>query len=518
MSDREELRQLLVDRAVKLDEGVDPDGKKNHWLVDCREVLLVPRGAHLISKLFYEKLKDFKSRQVGGLTIAANPIVSFMTLLAYQDKRPVSGFIIRKKPKYNGLRKLIEGDFKSGESTIIVDDLINSGGSIFRAIRNVEENGCTVEGVICIVSFGNKGVKELNEKGYRTEYLYTLEELFLRNPKEKIRKAEIVWTHECNDNWAELVPRSSPVRYKDTIMFGTTEGIFYCLGLDGKVRWKLDCGTTNIKGILSSPTIYRDKVYFGAYNGYLYCLNPVDGTVIWKKQRGDWIGSSPSIKNNILYIGIEYGSRPGLGVFMACSAETGKLLWHIKTNHYIHSSPQVGDGIAIIGCNDNYVYTADAKDGKLKWKHHIGKETKAGFVIDSGSVYFGSHDGHIRSMDIETGEINWKKRVGTWVYSTPEIVGDNLVFSAVSARIIVLDKNTGSVKWFYNTEKKIMSYTYTSEDRVYCGSADGHLYILNLKTGNLIEKINVGMPILTKPLVFDDKIYLGCKGAFICVK
>jgi orotate phosphoribosyltransferase len=521
MDEWEELRKLIVERGVKLDLGFNSDGTPAHWLVDCREVLLVPRGAYLISKLMYEKFKTFKSRNVGGLTIAANPLVSYLVLLAYQDNRPASGFIIRKEPKYNGLRKLIEGDFKLGESVVIVDDLINSGGSVFRAIKNTEENGCSVEGVITIVNFENNGLKELKEKGYRVEYLFDLKDLYIKNKveDENIVKPRLKWSIKNLNQAKIIVPHSSPIQYKNTIMFGTNEGRFLCADKNtGKIKWSINIEVKNPKGILSSPAIKDGFVFFGAYSGFLYCANADNGKIKWKTRTGEWIGSSPCISDDKVFVGIEYGLRGGS--LCAYSVKSGKLLWNLRTKHYIHSSPAVDEkmNIAIIGCNDGHVYAVNSKDGKLIWKHNIGKETKAGFAIDkeTGYVYFGSFDGNIYCFKITNGKLIWKKRVGSSVYNTPEIVGDNLICSTVSSRIFSLNKKDGSINWYYNTGTEIFSHTNTIENKIYCGSNDGFLYVIDLKTGLLIKKYEVGKIIVTKPLIDNDKMYLGCKGEFLC--
>jgi len=523
MDEWEELRQLIVDKGIKLDKGINSNGSPCHWLIDCREVMLIPRGAYLISKLMYEKFKTFRSKNVGGLTLAANPLVSFMVLLAYQDKKPISGFIIRKEPKYNGLQKLIEGDFKPGEKVVLVDDLINSGGTIFSAIKTTEENGCKVEGVLTIINFGNRGLKELRDRGYRAEYLFELEDLFIKNKSEegKIKEPNISWSLDDTNKWQVSVPRSSPALYRDSLLFGTNEGRFLSVNTEtGKINWSLDLSISNPKGILSSPVLYGEKVFFGAYDGYLYCLNVDNGKIIWKTRTGEWIGSSPCIYDEKVFVGLEYGTRGGS--LCAYSIENGKLLWNLRTKHYIHSSPAIDKehNVVVIGCNDGRVYAADTKTGRLLWEYFIGKETKAGFAIDekNGLVYFGSFDGNMHCLDIKNGNIKWKRRVGRIVYSTPEIINDYLVFSTVSARIFVLNKENGSIKWFYNTQGRIFSNTQTIENQIFCGSDDGYLYVLDLDSGKLIKKYEIGKEILTKPLIYKDKIYLGCKGKFVCIK
>ncbi|MBL7056008.1 PQQ-binding-like beta-propeller repeat protein [Candidatus Woesearchaeota archaeon] len=518
----EELRQLLVDRGVKLNEGFNSDGSECRWLVDCREVMLIPRGSYLVSELIREKFKKFKSKTVGGLTLAANPLVSFIVLKKYEENDPVSGFIIRKKPKYNGLRKLIEGDFKPGESVVILDDLVNSGGSVFNAISIVEEAGCKVEGVLTIVNFGNKGLRELKEKGYKVEYLYDLEDLFIRNKDKKSVsvKPKVDWKINKVNNWEVSVPRSSPVMYKDSLLFGTNEGKFLSVNKKtGKTNWSIKLEIkNNPKKILSSPTVKGNKVFFGAYDGYLYCVNADNGSIIWKTRTGEWIGSSPCVYDGKVFVGIEYGLRGGS--LCAYSLEDGKLLWYLRTRHYLHSSPAIDkkNGMVVVGCNDGFVYAADCKTGKQLWKYGVGKETKAGFVMDSGKVYFGSFDGNIHCLDIKDGKPIWKRRVGNLVYSTPEIVEDSIISSTVSKRIISLNKKTGSINWYYNTIGEIFSYTNTLDKNIYCGDDNGYFYVLNSETGNLIKKYGIGKSILTKPLIEGKKAYLGCKGKFVCIR
>jgi len=521
MDKREELKQLILDKGVIFNQGIQRNGKPQSWMIDSRQVLLDSEGSVLAAELLYEIFKKFSCNYIGGLTLAADPIVSQIILKAGQDKKDIKGFIIRKNRKEIGLQRLIEGNIKKGAEVILVDDLINSGRSIFRAIKAVEEYGCKVKGILTIVNFDNEGYKSLIKRGYKVEYLFTLEDFYIENKTEiSHTKPEIIWELNDINQWEEIVPRSNPIIHNGNIYFGSNEGIFYCLDKNnGNIKWQLKEKISNPKGILSSPIIYNNKVYFGAYNGFLYCLNTDNGEIIWKIQRGDWIGSSPCIHDNKLFIGVEYGNKGG--VLIAVSADDGKLLWYLKTNHYIHSSPAVDKkkNIVIVGCNDGYVYTVNAKTGKLLWKYNIGRPIKAGFAIDEETelVYFGAFDGFIYCFGIKTGKIIWSKKVGTRIYSTPEIVNDNLIFSTVSGRIFVLEKNKGSIKWYYHSEKQIYSNTNTANDKIYCGSNDGFLCILDLNNGNLIKRYNIGAEILTKPLIIDNQILLGCKGKFVCV-
>jgi orotate phosphoribosyltransferase len=65
-------------------------------------------------------------------------------LACYADKRSKGGFIIRR-----GYSKLIEG-----RRTLVLEDIINTGGSVSKVIKEAESKGANVVGVACICNRG----------------------------------------------------------------------------------------------------------------------------------------------------------------------------------------------------------------------------------------------------------------------------------------------------------------------------------------------------------------------------
>jgi len=517
MDELEEFRRLILDKGVKFNEGISRNENEYGWMIDTREVILNSRGSYLASKLLYEKFLEFNCNNVGGLTLAADPLVSYIVLLGSQNNKNINGFIIRKEPNKFGLQKLVEGDFNHGQEVVIIDDLINSGENIKKAIEVVEMNGGIVKGILALINYENLKV---NLDKYPIKYLFTLGDFYIKNKIENGKEESTVklWSKDGINNWDSFVPRSSPVHHEGLVYFGTNEGKFFCLDSEnGKERWSFNLNINNPKGILSSPVIQDNKVFFGAYDGIFYCLDANDGKLIWKNKLGNWVGSSPVVFGDNLFVGVEYGAKQGA---LAClDVKDGELKWHLKTNHFIHSSPAAIKEVVVVGCNDGCVYAAGVDDGKLLWKYDIGKEIKAGFAVDEdlGYVYFGAFDGCIYCITIDKGEVVWKRRVSDIVYSTPEIVGDYLVCSVASSRVFVLNKKNGEIEWFYNTKEMIFSSTKTVDNKVFCGCNDCFLYVLDLRNKELISKYYVGKKILTKPLVVGENIYLGCKGGFVCI-
>jgi len=340
-------------------------------------------------------------------------------------------------------------------------------------------------------------------------------------------KKFIIWKKERINNWKKLYPRSDPIIYKKSIIFGTSESKIVCLEIKtGEEIWSYKIKNKIIpgrdfrsKGILSTPIIYNNRVFIGGNDGFLYCFDADNGEKIWERFVTEWISSSPCVYRNLLYVGLEYGTDGGS--LCAYSVKDGTLRWELRTNYHVESSPEVDRkrGIVICGSNDNFVYAANSKSGALLWKINIGKETKSGFVIDesTGFVYFGSLNGLLYCVNIINGDIIWYKKISSKIFVTPEIEGTKIIIGTISKKIHVLDKRNGNVLWEYIIQNKIYCSTRTIENTIYFGCEGGYSYVLNLKTKKLVQKTNVGFPILTKAIVVQDKIIFGGKGYYTAI-
>jgi outer membrane protein assembly factor BamB/orotate phosphoribosyltransferase len=505
-----QLRQMLVDVSIKFNEGLLTPEHTAEWTLDCREMMLNPEGSRLTAKILFEMMRESDCTHVAGPVMSGIPLVAYAMHESENQGKSLSGLIIRREPKRNGLRKLIEGD-PAGKKVVLIDDLVNSGSTLKRNVGYLEQSGCIIQEVIVLVNFKGEQLDWLKEKGIRFRWLFDMRDLGLKN-RSRIEpvQTKVLWQHKLlNKRFPAKVPRSTPVQYRGTVLFGTNEGIFYCMNAeDGKIIWQFQTNTRDRKGILSNPLIHEDKVLFGAYNGYLYCLDAATGKPVWQTKNCDQIGSSPCIFEGKVYIGLEFGLVGG--ALAAYSLKTGDLLWHLRTRNMMHSSPNVDKPRrqVISGCNDGFIYCADTDTGKLKWKYEVGKETRGGIAIDEENAlaYFGSETGCVYCINTMTGEEMWKRKVGRRLFTDIEIIGDRIVFSTVSKRIFCIDRFRNTILWYYNTDGETYSYTRTADGKVYCGAQDGHLYVLDLEKGRPLMKYVVAEESMTRPLVLDDRI------------
>ena len=139
-------------------------GKKSPVYVDCRKLISYPKERDvIISEMAKQIRKKYKkSVLVAGGETAGIPYSSF---LCQKLKLPM--IYIRKKPKGFGKGKLIEGDFKSKSSSILIEDMATDGGSKIHFIQSMRKSKLSVKDIFVIFFYdiypsAKKNIKKMN--------------------------------------------------------------------------------------------------------------------------------------------------------------------------------------------------------------------------------------------------------------------------------------------------------------------------------------------------------------------
>lgn len=183
---RAALLELLKTKSVFHGNFTLTSGAKSNYYVDCKLTSLDPAGAWLIGQAMHwlirkeEAASGAKVDAVGGLTMGADPIAlaTGMYSCFAQDRAPLQVFSVRKAPKAHGQTKLIEGNFKKGNSVVVIDDVVTRGESTIAAIKAVEQEGGRVAFVAVLVDRQEGGRDKIEAMGHRVVALFTKGELF----------------------------------------------------------------------------------------------------------------------------------------------------------------------------------------------------------------------------------------------------------------------------------------------------------------------------------------------------
>jgi orotate phosphoribosyltransferase len=183
---RGELLALLRAKSVFHGDFTLSSGAKSKYYVDCRLTTLDPRGAWLIGQLMHallrreERTRNLHLNAVGGLTLGADPVALATGMISSWagDKEPLRIFCVRKTPKAHGQTRLIEGNFKAGDTVAVVDDVVTSGGSTITAINAVINEGGRVAFAAVLVDRQEGGREKIEAMGYPLLSLFSRNELF----------------------------------------------------------------------------------------------------------------------------------------------------------------------------------------------------------------------------------------------------------------------------------------------------------------------------------------------------
>ena len=148
-------------------------GGTSPYYFDGRLVTLDPEGAGMVARALLPILRERGAEAIAGPTLGADPIVSSVSLLSGEEGPPIPGLIVRKEAKEHGAGRLIEGPLTEGARVAVVDDACSTGANLFHAIDAVEQAGCQVVVVACILDRHQGGSDEIRRRGY--EFVSLLE-------------------------------------------------------------------------------------------------------------------------------------------------------------------------------------------------------------------------------------------------------------------------------------------------------------------------------------------------------
>lgn len=153
-------KDLLKIKAVKL----SPDkpftwasGIKSPIYCDNRLTISYPEIRKQIAQGLAAQIKaEFPDVEViGGVATAGIPHAAWVA-----DELGLPLIYVRSKPKNHGRGKQIEGVLPVHAKTVLIDDLLSTGGSVLKAVKAAQNEGANVIGVGSIFSYQLPAVSE----------------------------------------------------------------------------------------------------------------------------------------------------------------------------------------------------------------------------------------------------------------------------------------------------------------------------------------------------------------------
>ena len=156
---------------MKLHEK-NPDAPLSPIYIDLRLLRSFPQAMDSAIEVYLELINGLKFDLLADVPTAATPIVA---ILSHLTKVPMVS--PRKGEKGHGIAKKTDGAFETGQTALLVDDLITQAESKLEAISSLEANGLIVKDVVVLVDREQGGAKQLEAAGYKFYCVLKLGEL-----------------------------------------------------------------------------------------------------------------------------------------------------------------------------------------------------------------------------------------------------------------------------------------------------------------------------------------------------
>ncbi len=147
---------LLQIKAIKLQPNKPftwASGWKSPIYCDNRITLSFPKVRTYIRQQFVNVINEQfgKPDVIAGVATGG---IAHGALVAQEMGLPF--VYIRSEAKKHGMSNMIEGVVEKGQSVVIIEDLISTGGSSLKALEALRAAGCDVKGMAAIFTYGFK--------------------------------------------------------------------------------------------------------------------------------------------------------------------------------------------------------------------------------------------------------------------------------------------------------------------------------------------------------------------------
>jgi outer membrane protein assembly factor BamB len=176
----------------------------------------------------------------------------------------------------------------------------------------------------------------------------------------------------------------------------------------GQLEWAIRLG----HAIGASPLLHDGNLYINVErskpaDGFLAKVDATTGTLIWTSPRfGEQSHSSPAldVKSGRLFLGANNGS------FYAIEESSGRILWEKNLGGAIKSTPLLSEGKLYVSAWSGKLHSLDAHSGDELWSVDLGAKSQSSpsFFPGTDILALGNHAGELLGISAKEKKIIWR--------------------------------------------------------------------------------------------------------------
>lgn len=168
---RDELAKRIADVALLRGEFTLRSGRKSNYYLDKYRFETQPDVLLELGQMFAGRIPPGVHR-IAGAELGA---VSLAAAASMASGKPF--VIVRNQKKDYGTSKLVEGILQPGETVVIVEDVLTTGGQVLEAVKSLEQAGAKVEKIVAVIDRMEGARENIEKAGVKLEALFTVRDL-----------------------------------------------------------------------------------------------------------------------------------------------------------------------------------------------------------------------------------------------------------------------------------------------------------------------------------------------------
>jgi orotate phosphoribosyltransferase len=169
--DRTQLAKRIADVSLLRGEFTLRSGRKSNYYLDKYRFETQPDVLIELGKLFAQHLRPGVVR-IAGAELGAVPLAA---ATAMASGKPF--VIVRNQKKDYGTSKLVEGILEPGDTVMIVEDVLTTGGQVLEAAKSLEQAGAKIDRIVSVIDRLEGARENIEKAGYTFEALFTTVDL-----------------------------------------------------------------------------------------------------------------------------------------------------------------------------------------------------------------------------------------------------------------------------------------------------------------------------------------------------
>jgi orotate phosphoribosyltransferase len=168
---REALAKRIAELSLLRGEFTLRSGRKSNYYLDKYRFETQPDVLIELGKLFAQHVSD-KVDRIAGAELGAVPLAAMTSI---HSGKPC--IFVRNQKKEYGTAKQIEGVLNAGETVLIVEDVLTTGGQVLEAAKSLEGLGAKIDRIVAVIDRMEGARENIEAAGYMFEALFTTKDL-----------------------------------------------------------------------------------------------------------------------------------------------------------------------------------------------------------------------------------------------------------------------------------------------------------------------------------------------------